>query len=125
MKGSGMFEIGNMVVAIKESQSGFFRKGAVGVITSVAKNSIESVTYEILFTDGDFVRYGNNSWWAYPREIELLYSEKARKEWSAMTMEEVENIISKLPGGIEGFLKGWGWMHFAREVEKLCQEKNS
>ena len=46
-------------------------------------------------------------------------------EWNSPTLAEVESIITNMPGGLDGFLKGWGWLQFAREVEKLCQEKNS
>ena len=25
---------------------------------------------------------------------------------------------------LEGFMKKWGWLHFAKEIERRCREKN-
>ena len=46
-------------------------------------------------------------------------------DWNSPTLEEVESIVTNMPGGLDGFLSGWGWLQFAREVEKLCKEKNA
>lgn len=32
--------------------------------------------------------------------------------------EEIEAIADGMPGGINGFLKGWGWRQFARAIER-------
>lgn len=34
-----------------------------------------------------------------------------------MTDEEIDIIAESMPGGIDGFLKGWGWRNFARAIE--------
>lgn len=31
---------------------------------------------------------------------------------------EIDGIAARMPGGMDGFLKGWGWRQFAREVEE-------
>lgn len=31
--------------------------------------------------------------------------------------EEIDIIAESMPGGIDGFLKGWGWRNFARAIE--------
>jgi len=33
-----------------------------------------------------------------------------------MTTEEIDAIAKSMPGGIDGFLKGWGWQQFAQAV---------
>ncbi len=33
--------------------------------------------------------------------------------------EKIRAIVDKMPGGIMGFCKGWGWLTFARKLEKL------
>lgn len=30
----------------------------------------------------------------------------------------IESIINGMPGGLDGYLKTWGWLDFAREIEK-------
>ena len=35
-----------------------------------------------------------------------------------LTVETIEKIANNMPGGLEGFLKGWGWQQFARAIEK-------
>lgn len=34
-----------------------------------------------------------------------------------LTNERIDKIAEGMPGGIDGFLKGWGWRQFARAVE--------
>lgn len=33
-----------------------------------------------------------------------------------LTNEEIDAIADSMPGGLEGFLKGWGWRQFAHAV---------
>lgn len=33
-----------------------------------------------------------------------------------LTNEEIDAIADSMPGGLDGFLKGWGWQQFARAV---------
>lgn len=35
----------------------------------------------------------------------------------ALTPERIDEIAESMPGGVEGFLKGWGWYQFARAIE--------
>jgi hypothetical protein len=30
---------------------------------------------------------------------------------------EIDRIAEQMPGGLDGFLKGWGWRQFARAIE--------
>lgn len=34
-----------------------------------------------------------------------------------MTDEQIDAIADAQPGGLSGFLKGWGWRQFARAIE--------
>ncbi|MBT2322564.1 hypothetical protein J7E62_09420 [Variovorax paradoxus] len=36
-----------------------------------------------------------------------------------LTEGKIEDIINGLPGGLDGYLKTWGWLNFAREIEKV------
>lgn len=44
--------------------------------------------------------------------------------WIALTDAEREALIAGLPGGLDGFLKGWGWKHFAEAIDEKLREKN-
>lgn len=35
----------------------------------------------------------------------------------ALTPERIDEIAGSMPGGVEGFFKGWGWYQFARAIE--------
>lgn len=45
-------------------------------------------------------------------------------EWIALTDEDREAAFRSMPDMLEGFLKTWGWLHFAKEIERRCMEKN-
>lgn len=45
--------------------------------------------------------------------------------WRAITDEERHAIVDALPGGLDGFMKGWGWQQFAQAIEEKCREKNA
>jgi hypothetical protein len=36
-----------------------------------------------------------------------------------ITDDQIDAIANSMPGGMDGFLKGWGWRQFAREVLAL------
>jgi ATP-dependent protease Clp ATPase subunit len=40
------------------------------------------------------------------------------------TDEEIDAIAHAMPGGMDGFLKGWGWRQFARKI-LATQRRNS
>jgi len=44
--------------------------------------------------------------------------------WIELTDAERGAIFAALPGGPTGFLKTWGWKHFAEAIEAKCREKN-
>ena len=37
---------------------------------------------------------------------------------SGLPEEIIRQVVANLPGGLEGFMKGWGWLQFARDIEK-------
>lgn len=40
-----------------------------------------------------------------------------RYRWlQALTDEYIDKVAESMPGGLDGFLKGWGWRQFARAV---------
>ena len=120
-----MFKVGDKVIAVKDSEDGVFKIGAIGTIVQRCGGLMP---YQINFTEGEFCGGGRIFWWAWASEI-TLHTEGDEQltvpEWNSPTLEEVESIVTNMPGGLDGFLKGWGWLQFAREVEKLCKEKNA
>lgn len=49
---------------------------------------------------------------------------EARPAWVALTDEDRTRAFQSLPDMLEGFMKTWGWRHFAKAVEAICREKN-
>lgn len=45
--------------------------------------------------------------------------------WHALTDEDRQAAFESLPDMLEGFLKKWGWLCFAKEIERRCREKNA
>ena len=41
----------------------------------------------------------------------------AAKERQPLTDEGINEIAESMPGGLAGFMKGWGWQQFARAIE--------
>ena len=62
--------------------------------------------------------------------ISNLYSENPlsdmnpHKEWISLTDEDRQRAFESLPDMLDGFLKTWGWIHFAKAIENICKEKN-
>jgi hypothetical protein len=40
------------------------------------------------------------------------------------TDAQIDTIADSMPGGMEGFLKGWGWRQFARKVLELVRDSD-
>lgn len=38
-----------------------------------------------------------------------------------LTDAQIDQIAHEMPGGLDGFLKGWGWRQYARAVEAMCE----
>ena len=47
-----------------------------------------------------------------------------REEWVALTDADRERALNSMPDMLEGFMKTWGWLHFAKAIEDICREKN-
>jgi hypothetical protein len=46
-------------------------------------------------------------------------------DWIALTDADRERAFNSLPDMLDGFLKKWGWLHFAQAIEDICREKNA
>lgn len=46
------------------------------------------------------------------------------REWIALTDDDRIDVMKSLPDAIDGFLKGWGWLHFAKAIEARCAALN-
>ncbi len=46
-------------------------------------------------------------------------------EWIDLTDEDRQAAFESLPDMLEGFLKTWGWLHFAKAVEAQVKARNS
>lgn len=44
--------------------------------------------------------------------------------WIELTDEDRTRAFESLPDMLDGFLKTWGWLHFAKAIEDICREKN-
>lgn len=47
--------------------------------------------------------------------VPLIYQHPQPKR-EPLTDEQIDAIADAMPGGLEGFMKGWGWRQFARAV---------
>ena len=45
--------------------------------------------------------------------------------WQGLTDEDRQAVFESLPDMLEGFLKTWGWLHFAKAIEAKSREKNT
>jgi predicted Fe-S protein YdhL (DUF1289 family) len=48
-----------------------------------------------------------------------------RAAWNELTDEDRQAAFNSLPDMLDGFLKTWGWLHFAKAIEAKCREKNA
>ncbi|PXW23369.1 hypothetical protein [Paraburkholderia caballeronis] len=46
-------------------------------------------------------------------------------QWAALTDEDRQAAFESLPDMLEGFMKKWGWLNFAKEIERRCRAKNA
>lgn len=85
--------------------------------------------YEIALREGEMVGAENDYFAARPQidcndRRKVFQSgfargwEKARPEFpNGLTDEKIDAIAEQMPGGLDGFLKQWGWRQFARAIE--------
>jgi hypothetical protein len=45
-------------------------------------------------------------------------------DWNDLTDEDRQAAFESLPDMLDGFLKLWGWLHFAKAIEHQCKIKN-
>lgn len=42
-----------------------------------------------------------------------------------LTDDDRQKVFESLPDALEGFMKKWGWLHYAKAIEAICREKNA
>lgn len=47
------------------------------------------------------------------------------RQWQPLTDEDRTRALQSLPDMLDGFMKTWGWLHFAKAIEAICREKNA
>jgi hypothetical protein len=45
--------------------------------------------------------------------------------WANLTDDEINATLNAMPGGLEGYLKVWGWLTFAEAVQERLRVKNA
>lgn len=45
--------------------------------------------------------------------------------WVPLTDGDRDRAFQTLPDMLEGFMKKWGWLHYAKAIEAVCREKNA
>lgn len=58
-------------------------------------------------------------------ELRPLYTAPPPRPWQGLTDEERKEIFESMPGGMEGFLRTWGWLPFSKALEQKLKEKNT
>jgi len=59
------------------------------------------------------------------KEVAKLIAEQAHEPlWNSLDDSDRERAFNSMPDMLEGFMKKWGWLHFAKAIEAICQEKN-
>ncbi len=56
--------------------------------------------------------------------IRPLYTAPPQREWQGLTDDERKEIFESMPGGMQGFLRTWGWLLFSKALEQKLKEKN-
>lgn len=74
-----------------------------------------------LHSNGDFFLTAivQSSAWPVP-----LYTAPSQREWHSLTDDERKEIFESMPGGMQGFLRTWGWLLFSKALEQKLKEKN-
>jgi hypothetical protein len=71
--------------------------------------------------EGDTVEECPLSWGAAPtdyvEQFRAALADTLRGQRDPLSDEDIDTIAESMPGGLVGFVKGWGWRNFARAVE--------
>lgn len=46
------------------------------------------------------------------------------RPWNDLSDADRQRAFESMPDMLDGFLKTWGWLHFAKAIEAICREKN-
>lgn len=78
------------------------------------------VLYLVEYENGEKeVRFQSNGWGG---KVTPLYTRPAPQPVE-LTDGDIDGVALAMPGGLDGFLKGWGWRQFARAVIAAYQAK--
>ena len=55
--------------------------------------------------------------WVKADDMAKIMFPQNRQPRQPLTDERISDIASSMPGGLDGFCKGWGWRSFARAIE--------
>ena len=70
--------------------------------------------------ESDFFLFKDSGDVACPTCIKLYTADQAlAMVREPLTDEQIDAVAESMTGGLDGFLKGWGWRQFAREILKL------
>lgn len=56
--------------------------------------------------------------------LTMAISDDTRR-WSPLNESEILAVMNGMPGGSDGYLKGWGWLTFAQAIEERLRVKNA
>lgn len=51
--------------------------------------------------------------------IETMERKAAAAKLTPLTEDQVSEVFRSMPGGLDGFLRSWGWLPFARAIEAM------
>lgn len=79
-----------------------------------------------LMSGGDVITDHPAEWGRCQESFTPLYTRpQPAARWVGLTDEDRQAVFESLPNALDGFLKLWGWLHFAKAVEAKLREKNA
>ena len=73
--------------------------------------------------DADYPFSNEPGWSDSDQECVPLYTHPPHRQ--PLTYEGINEIADSMPGGLAGFMKGWGWQQFARAIERAILERSN
>ena len=104
--------------------SGWQKKTAAALRAALEQSNRQSVhESELMMNDASYRRKFEQpqveqepvAWLHADGKHQPLYTHPQPKR-EPLTDEQIDAIADAMPGGLKGFMKGWGWRQFARAV---------
>ena len=57
--------------------------------------------------------------------VQAVQADDFDEHWVPLTDADRQRAFESMPDMLDGFLKTWGWLHFANAIEEICREKNA